>query len=402
MQTDRNEELRKAAAAANLEKRKQQMRRQKRRRQKRLRAFILLGLILALIMLIVIACSVHGRNKQEKKPAESSSAEQAGTGESADESTAEAGADTIVIGLKGSPVQKVLQGDPYIENGAFAVDRRSGAIPEGDIVIKGKVDTSEPGEYKVTYKVKHDGAKASAERTVQVLTEEEFGDKASNVPVMMYHWVYTADDVPDDLDGNWILDTTLEEHLAFLKENGFYYPGWKELRAWVDDEISLPAACTVLTFDDGKEAFLKYGIPVLEKYNIPATSFMIGWEKNDGAEKVKEYASPLIDFESHTYAMHQKVEPLIDGHKGIMASMSKDEIMADLARAAELTGTNDAIAYPYGDYTEDFLDAVREQGIACGFTVEYDRVRKGMDPAKLPRVRVLGDESFQIWKESVY
>ena len=402
MQTDRNEELRKAAAAANLEKRKKQMRRQKRRRQKRLRAFILLGLILALIMLIVIACSVHGRNKQEKKPAESSAAEQAGTGESADKSTAEAGADTIVIGLKGSPVQKVLQGDPYIENGAFAVDRRSGAIPEGDIVIKGKVDTSEPGEYKVTYKVKHDGAKASAERTVQVLTEEEFGDKASNVPVMMYHWVYTADDVPDDLDGNWILDTTLEEHLAFLKENGFYYPGWKELRAWVDDEISLPAACTVLTFDDGKEAFLKYGIPVLEKYNIPATSFMIGWEKNDGAEKVKEYASPLIDFESHTYAMHQKVEPLIDGHKGIMASMSKDEIMADLARAAELTGTNDAIAYPYGDYTEDFLDAVREQGIACGFTVEYDRVRKGMDPAKLPRVRVLGDESFQIWKESVY
>ena len=69
---------------------------------------------------------------------------------------------------------------------------------------------------------------------------------------------------------------------------------------------------------------------------------------------------------------------------------------------AELTGTNDAMAYPYGDYTEDMLDAVREQGIACAFTVEYDRVRKGMDPAKLPRVRVLGDESFQIWKDSVY
>ena len=48
------------------------------------------------------------------------------------------------------------------------------------------------------------------------------------------------------------------------------------------------------------------------------------------------------------------------------------------------------------------LEAVREQGILCSFTVEYDRVRKGMDPAKLPRVRVLGDESFQIWKESVY
>ena len=141
---------------------------------------------------------------------------------------------------------------------------------------------------------------------------------------------------------------------------------------------------------------------MLEKHNIPATSFMIGWDKNNGADKVKQYASPLIDFESHTYAMHQKVEPLIDGHKGIMASMTKDEIKADLAKAAELTGTNDAIAYPYGDYTDDMLEAVKEQGITCACTVEYDRVRKGMDPAKLPRVRVLGDESFQIWKESVY
>ena len=399
MQRDRNEEIRKAAAAANLEKRKQQMKRQKRKRRKRLRAFILLGLILALIMLIVIACSVHARKSGDKPKDSAGAAAEQDAGES-EEATSDAG--SIVIGLKGSQIQKVLEGDPYIENGAFAVDKRSGAIPEGEIRIRGKVDTSKPGEYKVTYKVKHDGASASAERTVQVLSEEEFGDKASNVPVMMYHWVYTADDVPDELDGNWILDTTLDEHLSFLDENGFYYPGWKELRAWIDDEISLPAACTVLTFDDGKEGFLKYGVPVLEKHNIPATSFMIGWDKNNGADKVKQYASPLIDFESHTYAMHQKVEPLIDGHKGIMASMTKDEIKADLAKAAELTGTNDAIAYPYGDYTDDMLEAVKEQGITCAFTVEYDRVRKGMDPAKLPRVRVLGDESFQIWKESVY
>ena len=402
MQTERNEEVRKAAAAASLEKRRQQMRRQKRRRRKRLRAFILLGLILALVMIAVIACTVHARNSKDEKPQDTAVTPAEQTEEKEAVAEADSDSDSIVIGLKGSSVQKVLEGDPYIENGAFAIDKRSGAIPEADISIKGKVDTSKPGEYKVTYKVKNDGASASAERTVQVLTEEEFGDKASNVPVMMYHWVYTAEDVPDDLDGNWILDTTLDEQLSFLDENDFYYPGWKELRAWIDDEISLPATCTVLTFDDGKEAFLKYGIPVLEKHNIPATSFMIGWEKNDGAEKVKEYASPLIDFESHTYAMHQKVEPLIDGHKGIMASMSKDEIKADLAKAAELTGTNDAMAYPYGDYTDDMLDAVREQGIACAFTVEYDRVRKGMDPAKLPRVRVLGDESFQIWKESVY
>lgn len=415
MQNDRNDELRKKAAAENLERRRQELRAQKksgkprkrqapaqgaapqrrpssgrRGKQKRLKLFVVIGGILIVCLLLMIACTGISRIADRAAKAK------------AEREAAKAEAGQVVIGLKGSQVQLVLQGDPYIENGAFAIDTAEGAIPETDIRIKGDVDTSEPGEYTVKYTVRGASGKADAERTVRVLTEEEFGDKAGNVPVMMYHWVYTQSDVPDDLDGNWILDTALEEQLAWLKDNEFYYPGWKELRAWIDDEISLPAKCTVLTFDDGKDAFLKYGVPVLEKYQIPATSFMIGWDKNDGASKVKKYASPYIDFESHSYALHQKVEPLVDGHKGIMASMSKEEIMADLAQASELTGTNDAFAYPYGDYTEDMLEAVREQGITCAFTVEYDRVRKGMDPVKLPRVRVLGDESFQIWKESVY
>ena len=410
MSTDRNEEARRAAAAASLAQRKQQIRRNKQKKRRRLRRFILLGLILALIMILIIACSVHSRNASENsertdvpEPTADAAAEnQEETGDSDASNGLSGGGDSIVIGLKGSAVQLVLAGEPYIENGAFAIDKRSGAIPEDSIRISSNVDTSAPGNYTVKYSVRNDGQKAETERTVRVLSEEEFGDKASNVPVMMYHWVYTAEDVPENLDGNWILDTTLEEHLAFLSENGFYYPGWKELRAWIDDEISLPAKCTVLTFDDGKEAFLKYGVPLLERYRIPATSFMIGWEKNKGAEKIMKYASPYIDYESHTYAMHQKSVPAVSGHKGIMASMSIEDIKADLARAAELTGSNDAIAYPYGDYTDDMLEAVRQQGISCAFTVEYDRVRKGMDPAKLPRIRVLGDESFQIWKDSVY
>ncbi len=397
MQTDRTEEARRREAAANLEKRRQQMgkrRRKKRLKIRSLRRLVLLGLILVLILALVVACSVHARRSSQK----SEDAGAAGTG--AAESSGQAAEDSIVIGLKGSQVQLVLEGEPYIENGAFAVDKRSGAIPESDIRIKGKVDTSRPGDYTVTYRAKQDGASAETERTVRVLTEEEYGRKASNVPVMMYHWVYTESDVPKDLDGNWILDTTLDEQMAYLSENEFYYPGWKELRAWIDDEISLPAKCAILTFDDGTEAFLKNGVPVLEKYKIPATSFMICWEKNKGAEKIREYASPYIEFESHTYAMHDKAN--VEGHKGIMATMSRDEIKADLAKAAELVGSNDAMAYPYGDYTDDMLEAVREQGILCSFTVEYDRVRKGMDPAKLPRIRVLGDESFQIWKESIY
>lgn len=390
------EEQRRAEAAENLAKRKQSLRKKKARKRRRLIILVVLGLILALIMTAMIAAISKGRRADDSG---SAAADTDAAAEETGDKTAGGSDQDIVIGVKGSEVQMVLQGEPYIENGAFAVDRNNGAIPEKDIRIKGKVDTSAAGDYEITYTAGKGKAKKSVTRTVRVLSEEDFGRAAVNVPVMMYHWVYTADDVPEDLDGNWILDTTLDEQLAYLEEEGFYYPGWKELRAWVDDEISLPAKCAVLTFDDGKEAFLQYGVPVLEKHKVPATSFMICWEDNDGAEKIKEYASPYLDFESHTYEMHQKSDD--PDHKGIDAVMTKEEIAADLKKAEEILGNNDAIAYPYGDYTDDFLAAVRDQGMLLGFTVEYDRVRKGMDPLTLPRIRVLGDESFQIWKDSV-
>ncbi len=400
MQEDRTDtkmtdEARRMEAAANLEKRRQQMGkrpRNKRRRKYRvtnLKRFVLFGSILVVILLLVVACSVNAiRTSREANNAAAS--EEKDSGKKKDGS--------IVMGLKGPEVQFVLEGEKYIENGAFAIDTRTGALQESDISIKGKVDTARPGDYKIEYSAKSDGLKAKTERTVRVLTEEEYGQKAGNVPVLMYHWVYSADDVPEALDGNWILDTDLDEQMAFLSENEFYFPGWKELRAWIDGEISIPAKCAIVTFDDGTYAFLKHGRPVLEKYRIPATSFMIG-KKNDAAKKIRSYASPYIDFESHTNAMHIKNE---ETGRGIATVMSKEDISKDLAKAAKLVGSNDAMAYPYGDYTDDMIDAVREQGILCAFTIEYDRVRQGMDPMRLPRVRVLGTESFQDWKNSVY
>ncbi|MBQ3291226.1 MAG: polysaccharide deacetylase family protein [Mogibacterium sp.] len=389
MSDNHYDDARRQAAAENLARRKQELRKKKKRKQALIRLMVL-GLLVVFVLgfaIVKINKMVHSeRNSKAKDAVEESKAEEK---------------DAIIIGIKGSPVQMVLQDEPYIENGAFAIDTEEGAIDESDIKIKGSVDTSKPGDYKIEYSVRKGWSKFEAERIVRVMTEKEYGKKAGNVPVLMYHWVYTKDDIPKELDGNWILDTDLDKQLAYLEENEFYYPGWKELRAWIDDEISLPEKCAVLTFDDGKKEFLKYGVPLLEKHHVPATSFMICWKDNSGAKKVKQYASPYVDFESHSFAMHQKVDN-VPGHKGIMAAMTKEEIAEDLVKAKEIVGNNDAFAYPYGDYTDDMVDAVRDQGILCSFTTEYDRVRKGADPMKLPRIRVHGEASFDTWKNSVY
>lgn len=307
--------------------------------------------------------------------------------------------DRIVLGLKGSPVQLVRQGDPYIESGAFATDKEGTTIDPSGIQIEGSVDTSVPGDYEVKYSVSGEGALSTAVRTVRVLSEADFGDAASSIPVMMYHWVYTTDDVPDSLDGNWILNTELEEQLKYLSDNNYYYPSWKEFRAWLDEEISLPAKSIIMTFDDGKIQFLKYGIPLLEKYEVPATSFMICWDKNDARNKLVKYASRYVDYESHSYAMHQAGD--VPGYRGILAAMSKDEILADLRKAQEIVKNNEAFAYPYGDWTSAAVEALDEQGILCSFTTQYGKSTQSMNPQELPRVRVMGDAGFDIWRASI-
>ena len=92
---------------------------------------------------------------------------------------------------------------------------------------------------------------------------------------MMYHYVYTETDKPKNVGTNHILDTDLEQQFKYLKQNNYYYPSYKELRAYIDGKIELPANSVILTFDDGEIGFLTYGIKLAEKYKIPITSFII-------------------------------------------------------------------------------------------------------------------------------
>lgn len=303
----------------------------------------------------------------------------------------------LTAGLHGTNPTLVKQGDPYIESGAFCIDDRSGIVKNP--TISGTVDTSKPGDYPITYTFvteSNDAAK-QIERTVRVVPESEFDDKTDGVAVFMYHYVYTSDDVPENLNGNYILDTDLEDQLAWLKENDFYYPSFAELRAFIDGEISLPMKSCILTFDDGQRGFLKYGIPLLEKYEIPAVSFLI--VSKDAQGIMTNNPSGYISYESHSYDMHRAGGTI--GHGGVISALTKDEIVEDLQTAIDVLGSSQAFAYPYGDYTDDARQAVTEAGILCSFTTEYEWVRIGDDPSALPRVRIVGDAGLEAFKASI-
>lgn len=303
----------------------------------------------------------------------------------------------IVMGLKGSSNAVVREGDPYIESGAFAIDKEDGPVNDKYIKVSGKVDTSKPGTYKLIYKYDRDGIIKTLTRRVEVIDKNSFEENTDGISVMMYHYVYTEDDPPSKINSNYILSSDLDKQFKYLSDNGYYFPSFKELRAYIDGKISLPKKSVVLTFDDGQEGFFKYGVPIAEKYKIPITSYIIGVQ--DGARKVKDNASPYVQFQSHSYDMHRAGGNI--GHNGRISAMNKSDIISDLKRAITDVGNGESFAYPYGDYTDDAKQAVKEVGIIASFTTEYGKVRKSSDYSILPRVRVSGDNNFNTWKNSL-
>lgn len=303
----------------------------------------------------------------------------------------------LVMNLNGSKETYVKQGQKYIESGCHAIDQKEGDLTK-QVKISGQVDTSRIGDYEIIYSLKNkQGVECSLKRIVHVVDSHDFVENTKGIPVLMYHYVYTKNDVPQKLNTNYILDTKLEEQLQYLIREHYYFPSYQELSAYIKDEIDLPEKSVVLTFDDGQKGFLKYGIPLLEKYQVPATSFLIA--SQNGEKKVRNYASPYISFQSHSYDLHKGGGTI--GHGGIISALSSSAIQEDLLKAQTIVQNTEAFAYPYGDVTQDAQKAVNEAQILCAFTTQYGKVQKGDDATALPRVRVLGEASLQSYITSL-
>ena len=279
-----------------------------------------------------------------------------------DKSKGTASSDRIVMTINGSHDTYVLRGEQYVEGGCHAVD-----LDEGDIIasieIKGSVNADKEGDYTITYTATNSQKQsASCERTVHVVN-----DMATNtvgVPVLMYHYVYTANDMPDELDANFIEDVELEEQLQYLTSNNYYYPSYQELSEYIAGRHSLPEKSVFLTFDDGEGGF---------------------W---DNAGPCTSRPSPYITYQTHSEDMHRGGGNI--GHGGRISAMSQQEIYDDLKMSTDKLGAKEAFAYPFGDHTDTASAAIRELGILCAFTTEYGLVNVGDDPTALCRIRVTG------------
>lgn len=356
---------------------------------------IVLIIAIALVVILAgafIAFAVMGNNKSADDTSQNNEVVVQDT-----KQTTPVNSENLVMNLNGTADTIVLKGEDYIESGCHVINKKTGTNLTNDVKTEGSVDTSNVGDYTITYSVSDsDGSSVTKNRTVHVV--DSMDADTDGISVLMYHYVYTANDQPEEINGNYILDTDLDQEMAWLEKEGYYYPSYQELSAYIEGKHSLPKKSVIVTFDDGEIGFLKYGIPILEKHKVPATSFVIA-NDDDAADKVKNYASEYVSFQSHTYAMHQAGSNV--GRGGRIHAMTQQEILEDLQKAASIVQNNEALAYPFGDNNDTAHAAVKQAGILCAFTINNDKVHKGDDPTCLNRVRISGEYTLESFIFSV-
>ena len=284
------------------------------------------------------------------------------------------------IELKGEDTIKLLVGDKYEEKGASANDNIDGDLTN-NIEILGSVDTSKTENYEIEYRIRDSaGNQATAKRKVIVSEKKKIATTTSKsgLPVLMYHFFYDKN-VSSGKDNNYMEISDFEDQIKYLTDNDFYFPTWQEVEDYIEGKINLPSKSVVITVDDGDDSFFELAVPIIQKYNAKATSFVItswyGYRANNKQAN--------ISYQSHSDCMHEGANG-----KGVMLSWSYDKIMEDVKQSSKTLGGSTVFCYPFGHYNDLDKKVLKDAGYRLAFTTEGGRVYKGSDKFALPRVRM--------------
>ena len=179
------------------------------------------------------------------------------------------------------------------------------------------------------------------------------------VPILLYHYVEIVQDKKDTkrMELN-ISPSVFEQQLQTLKDAGYTFMTAKDLGDVLDGKTKMPDKPVLITFDDGHWDFDTVVLPILKKYQIKATQYVIpgftGGSDFMSQTQVNDIVkSGLVDVGAHT--VHHLAL------KGIPAETVKKEI-DDSKTMLEDTYHIKVVsfAYPYGSFDQQAVDLVKE------------------------------------------
>jgi len=168
----------------------------------------------------------------------------------------------------------------------------------------------------------------------------------------------------------------------------------------------------LVTIDDGYRDAFTTALPVLRRYGVPAVFFVtVGTiEERLGA--------PQPHQEQDARTSWDELAEMADGGMAIashawthrsLGRMPPDEVREEAERSRETLENRlrvpvTAFAYPFGtraDFNAATAAILARCGYTCAFTSQHGRIRPGIDPFTLPRIKVEGGEPLWMFHRLV-
>lgn len=216
------------------------------------------------------------------------------------------------------------------------------------------------------------------------------------IPILMYHYVRTVTDPADQVGINLSVKPELfDAQMRYLAENGYTTLTMQEVYAILSGQKTLPAKPIALTFDDGYRDFYTNAWPILHKYGLKATNYVvtdfIGWEQYMSWPMLQELdATGQIEIGAHTRS-HADL-------RAISAERRWDEIIGSKAILEQGLGHPiGAFCYPAGFYNAAVIADVKRANYLTATTVEPGTKQTIQSAYEMPRIRVNGPDTLKTW-----
>jgi|MudIll2142460700_1097286.scaffolds.fasta_scaffold286786_2 peptidoglycan/xylan/chitin deacetylase (PgdA/CDA1 family) len=229
------------------------------------------------------------------------------------------------------------------------------------------------------------------------------------IPVLMYHHVN-----PHRGDTVTVTPEVFERQMRYLHESGYETLRVDTLMGYIAGGVSIREKAVVITFDDGWLDNYLCAAPVLKKYRINATIFIV----TDRIEEASANSSSLPD----SIPTHNESKALIRQGEARRVSLnwrlieemaetglvefyshtkshrkcsflSEDELVEELRESrriieARLGRPCPYLCWPYGEYSTIATRIARDAGYRALFTTLHGVVTVGSDPFAIKRIVV--------------
>jgi peptidoglycan/xylan/chitin deacetylase (PgdA/CDA1 family) len=234
-------------------------------------------------------------------------------------------------------------------------------------------------------------------KKLPITTGPEVNQKKHSIklPILMYHYVepLTGKETPLRA-GLTTSDIIFNQQLKTLYENHYQTLFVKDLPSYLNGKQLLNKESVVLTFDDGYQDFYTDAFPLLKKYHLKATIYVIYDAINapnylTEAQLNELMASGLVELGSHTLD-HTNLKTATPTEAKRQIFLSK-ELFEKRFRTNILT-----FAYPFGAFSSTTIELVKKAGYQLAVSTHSGKYQSPNNPFNLLRLRPDSDSGNKL------